>query len=234
MMRHLVLSGGPSHTFEATSAELAGLVADEFTTTIVSDIDEGFALLRAGVGGRAEPWDLVTVNALRWRMEAERYADRRAKWAYELDPADGALLVDHVRGGGGLLALHTAVVCFDAEPSWAGLLGAAWSWDRSFHPPLDVIGVDVTDAGHGHPITDGIEPFEIVDEIYGFLDEAPHLEALLTGVHGSRAHPLLWTRALGHGRLVVDLLGHGIESFTQPDHRTILHRAAMWAAAGGT
>ena len=43
-------------------------------------------------------------------------------------------------------------------------------------------------------------------------------------MHGI-AHPLLWARAVGAGRVVTDLLGHGVESVTHPAHRTILQRA---------
>ncbi len=199
------------------------------TTTIEHEPRAFFAQLRDGTSGKCAPWDLVTVNALRWRMEAQRYEAQRAEWRYVVDPLDIALLDTYVRGGGGLLALHTAVICFDADPLWHELTGATWNWDRSLHPEVGWVRVSCLPASAEHPITAGVGPFDVHDEVYGFLDESDGLVALLTGTHGGRDHPLLWARAVGDGRVVTDLLGHGVESLTHATHRAILRRAAAWA-----
>ncbi len=232
MNRNLLLSGGPVHDFDATSGAIAALLASgdggPIDTTVVDDPNDAFARLRAAGADRAPAWDLLTVNALHWRMEVERYAHRRDRDGFDLNVADGELISAFVHGGGGLLAVHTAVVCFDAEPHWRALIGAAWNWERSSHPAVAEVAVQVTDAGRRHPITAGIEPFVIVDEVYGFLDPADDIEPLLTATHDSTVHPLLWARTAGAGRVVTDLLGHGVESIAHPAHRTILRRAAAW------
>lgn len=239
MIRHLLLTGGPGHDFDATSTAVAALLADPAEgagaeTEIVDDPAEACARLRAGQADGATPFDLFTVNALHWRMEAEHYAHLRHQMAFTLDPADATTIDTHVRKGGGLLALHTAVICFDAEPTWHALTGASWNWERSSHPPLGRVEVEITEAGGDHPITAGLEPFEIVDECYRSLDEEPDLDALLTARLGGRTHPLLWARQLDEGRVVTDLLGHGPESIDHPSHHTILRRSAAWAAASAT
>jgi hypothetical protein len=231
MTRNLLLSGGPVHDFDATSEALAGLLEDhDVHTTVVHDPGAAAALLRGMVHGGEEPYDLLTVNALRWRMEAPRHADLRAEHAYRLTDADAAAFEEFVRGGGGLLALHAAVICFDAHPAWRELCGASWDWAASSHPACGPTLVTLTAAGRDHPLTAGLDDFVIDDEVYGFLDEAEGLVPLLTGEHGGRHHPLLWARATGAGRVVTDLLGHGVASIEHPDHRTILVRAAAWAA----
>jgi len=223
---NLLLSGGPTHDLAATSARVAELLADEgIESVVVDDPHEAIELLI----DPGATWDLVTVNALRWRMEADRYAHLRDAWAFELRDDEAEALQRHVRGGGGLLALHTAVVCFDAQPAWHNTVGASWDWNRSSHPPVAEIEVVVTDAGRHHPLTAGLEPFTIVDEAYGFLDESPDLVPLLTAEHGGRAHPLLWARHVGDGRVVADLLGHDETSLHHPTHAEILRRAARWA-----
>jgi len=244
VIRNLLLSGGPVHDFDATSATIAAVLAtadgggdgdgdgdgDGVTidTTIVTEPADALAHLRAAAVDLTQRWNLLTVNALRWRMEADRYADQRDAFAFTLAPDDGELIETFVRGGGGLLALHTAVICFDAEAHWHALTGASWNWDRSSHPPVGEVDVEVTDAGRRHPITVGIDPFRIVDEVYGGLDEADDFEPLLTTTRDGRAHPLLWARTVGDGHVVTDLLGHGVESVGHPTHRTILRRAAAW------
>lgn len=238
-MRHLVLAGGPGHDFAGIGAALARLTAevhgDEAVTVVLTDPAAVLDRLRAVEAGDEEPWGLLTVAALRWRMEAERYADQRDE-AYTLTDDDAAVIERHVAGGGGLLALHTAVICFDAQPRWRRLCGAAWDWEASSHPPAGPVPVVLTAAGRDHPLTVGLDDFTVQDEAYGFLDEDPDLVALLTSGHGGRDHPLLWAREVGAGRVVTDLLGHGPGSLAHPAHRTILERVLRWAPrrAGAT
>lgn len=220
-----MLSGGPTHAFAASSAQLCALLSAE---GIDSSVDDD---LHRGFGRLLDPdlaWDMVTVNALRWTMGADRYRHLRAEWAFVLSPEEADAMVAHVRGGGGLLALHTAVICFDTQPAWPETVGASWDWDRSSHPPLGEIRVTVTDAGRAHPVTAGLESFSIVDEAYGFLREEPDIAPLLTADHGGRDHPVLWARPVGAGRVVTDLLGHDAASLTHPTHAEILRRSARW------
>lgn len=235
MINNLLLTGGPTHDFATTSAALASLFAEPdrdcepIHTTVVDDPDEFFARLIQPTTGSAAHWDLATVAALRWRMEADRYASQRDEWAYNVDPRDCGVLHEYVRNGGGLLALHTAAICFDSEPCWHALIGATWNWERSSHPEVAAVPIEVTEAAAMHPITSGVARFEICDEIYGFLDVVDGLDPLLVGRHSGEVHPVLWARNVGAGRVVTDLLGHGIESISHSTHRSILRRAATWA-----
>lgn len=230
MGRNLLLSGGPGHDFTATSAALARLFDEHgLHTTIVTEPADALAHLREAAAGGAAPFSLLTVNALHWGMDAPRYAHLRETHARHLDAVDGELLEAFVRRGGGLLALHTSVICFDAQPRWRALVGASWDWEASSHPPCGAAPVRVTAAGHEHALTAGLDDFVVEDELYGFLDEVDGITPLLTGAHGGREHPLLWAREIGDGRVVTDLLGHGAASIEHPTHRTILTRAAAWA-----
>ncbi|MEZ5382343.1 MAG: ThuA domain-containing protein [Microthrixaceae bacterium] len=226
----MILSGGPAHDFDATSNALAELLEpDGLTSQVVTEPGDAFDAISRGQRGHGPPVDLLTVNALRWRMEVDRYAHLRDDFAFGLTPQQAALIERYVLGGGGLLALHAAVICFDAEPTWRRLCGAAWNWARSAHPPVGPADVQVTVSGRTHPITAGLPDFTITDEVYGFLDEEAGFDPLLCSSHAGRAHPLLWARELGAGRAVTDLLGHGGASLSHPTHRTILRRAALWA-----
>ena len=229
MTRNLLLVGGsPSHDFDAIAESLVHVFAEvAISTTVVTHPDEMISRL-ASRGDDA--YDLLTVHALHWQMQAERYAHLRDEHSYAMQGSDAGVIRDFVAGGGGLLALHGAVVCFDAEPIWHALCGASWHWERSGHPPLDEADVTVTGQGRMHPITSGLTDFTIHDEVYGFLDEDPALVALLEGSHGDRSHPLLWARCVGAGRVVTDLLGHGVESMNHPAHHTVLRRSALWAS----
>jgi len=218
---NLIISGGIFHPFEETSEALR----QQFETlgirsTISMDIEGALAEL----GG----YNMLTVNCLRWRMiQAERHAPYRDEWAMELSPAGRDAISSFVTGGGAMLGLHTASICFDTWPEWRSLLGAAWDWDRSYHPPISDIQVEV--RADAHPIVSGLADFALHDEVFHHLTPAGDSESLLFAELDDGRQPLLWARGVGSGRVVYDALGHGPESVNHPVHARILRRAALWA-----
>ena len=235
MSGNLVLSGGPGHDVDATTGELAALSTDVgLNSTVITEPVEFFTALRRAEEREVPPWDLVTVNALRWRMETGQYTDQRDRLGFELGSADAGLLAAHVTGGGGLFVLHTGVICFDGEPTWHELVGASWNWNSSSHPSVADIDVAITAAGRDHPVTEGLVPFRVRDELYLHLETVDDLVPLLTASHLGQDQPLLWARKFGKGRVVTDVLGHGTESMTNPVHRAALHNAISWSRRGGS
>ena len=159
-------------------------------------------------------------------MGDERYAAHRDAWTFSLSAGARRTLGEFVAQGGSLLAMHTAAICFDDWPAWREIVGGAWDWQRSSHPPLGPMTVHV--CGGDHPIVAGLADFEIVDECYGFLDRMPDVISLMTSSHGGADHPLIWARRFGRGRVVYDALGHDARSYANPTHAEILRRAARW------
>ena len=61
MRKNLIISGGIFHPFEDTSKSLSKIMSDlDYQSEITMDIEEAFRNL--------EDYDLLTLNALRWRM----------------------------------------------------------------------------------------------------------------------------------------------------------------------
>jgi hypothetical protein len=229
-VRAVVLSGGLTHDFPATTSCLTALLGEQgLAAEVHTDVEAAFRAL-PGAG-------LLVVNALRFTMTGpgtpERY--RRLAGAEGVGPsaAARAALTTHLRGGGGLLGLHTASICFDDWPEWGDALGGAWNWGRSIHPPLGPpVPVAVT---AGHPLVDGVDGFTIVDEVYGDLDLRPGVTGLLSAAQPGRpgpAQPLLWAHDHGGGRVVYDALGHHPASYQVPAHAEIVRRAIRWTAGG--
>ncbi|MBE3010249.1 ThuA domain-containing protein [Microbispora sp. NEAU-D428] len=214
MPRNLILSGGVAHDFPATSTALAGVLAE---IGMESEITEDVA----GALAVPAPVDLITVNAFRWRMDGDDFAEERDRWRFQTPDSLRRTLLDHLARGGGLLAVHTASLCFDDWPEWAEILGGAWRWGTSYHPP---IGRAKVRLGTGHPIVDGLADFEVTDEVYTDLDVLPDVEPLAY----SGDQPLLWARTAAGGRVVYDALGHDTRSYENPVRRTLLRRVARW------
>jgi uncharacterized protein len=229
-MRAVVLSGGLTHDFPATTSCLAGLLGPLGASVEVYDgvagVDEALLALPGA--------KLLVVNALRWTMTGPGVPDRyREKAATEgASPSDAAraAFAAHLAGGGGVLAMHTAALCFDDWPEWAQALGARWVWGRSQHPPIGPV-IDVTATGDDDLVR-GVDCFSLVDEVYGDMELADDLAPLLAApqpVPDGRVMPLLWAREHGGGRVVYDALGHHPPSYAVPDHAEIVTRAARWA-----
>jgi type 1 glutamine amidotransferase len=225
--RNLLIHGGIYHPFaEAAGALAAALDECGITSELTDDVEGGLAKLAAG------GYDLLTVYALRWRMlDDPKYAPFRAQYAMSLSEAGQSAISGFVAGGGSVLALHTATICFGDWPGWGDIVGARWKWGQSFHPPEQNVHVHVVDAAH--PVTAGLADFTVDDEIFHDLEPTTVLRPLLSASATPDAplQPLCWARDAGRGRVVYDALGHSADSVRHPSHRRLLQQAARWLCA---
>ncbi|MES5824021.1 ThuA domain-containing protein [Streptomyces sp. RG80] len=97
--------------------------------------------------------------------------------------------------------------------------------------------VDITDLGRTHPITEGIENFELTTEQYWVLHD-DLIDVLATTTHPTRpwqpwhrpvTTPAIWTRQWGAGRVVVTTPGHSLDVLADPNVRTVIERGMLWA-----
>ena len=98
--------------------------------------------------------------------------------------------------------------------------------------------VHITEYGRTHPITEGIEDFDLVTEQYWVLSDE-YNDVLATTTQEVRpwdawnrpvTAPAIWTRQWGKGRIFVSAPGHRIEIVEDPNVRTIIERGLLWAA----
>ncbi|GAB3584412.1 ThuA domain-containing protein [Leifsonia lichenia] len=98
--------------------------------------------------------------------------------------------------------------------------------------------VHITDHGRGHPITEGIDDFDLVSEQYWVLSDE-YNDVLATTTQSVRpwdawnrpvTAPAIWTRQWGNGRIFVSAPGHRLEIVESQPVRTIIERGLLWAA----
>jgi uncharacterized protein len=98
--------------------------------------------------------------------------------------------------------------------------------------------INITELGRTHPITQGIEDFDLVTEQYWVLHD-DYLDVLATTTQAVRpwdpwnrpvTSPAIWTRQWGKGRIFVSTPGHRVEIVEDPNVRTIIERGLLWAA----
>lgn len=228
MTRVHVITGGPTYAHDFTGSEgtgtaLATMIAEAGHDVLCTD-DVEAGLLASGDA------DVVVINALRWRMLADRYRPWRDEWAYSPSAEARRAMFEFVRTGGGLIASHTAVICFDDWHEWGDLLGGSWVWEVSSHPAPQPVAARLS-ASH-HPVLQGVSALELVDEVYGDLRIGDDVTVLATAqrYEGDDDQPVVWTHSLGAGRVVVDGFGHDAASLQSPEHRRLLLNAVAWCA----
>ena len=224
-----MLIGGMDHPFAETAAELADILEEQGVFSFITeDVDEAIGAL----GGAS----LFTLNALRWRMSNhDKYLPHLDRWSYELPADHGEALMDFVDCGGGFLGLHTASICFDSWPDFRHLLGGAWAWERTFHPPLGPAEIRPAasraddSSWAGQSLTADMASFELCDQIYHCLDVAPDSRIILEGrlPHGPW-QPISWVREQGTGRVIYHSLGHDAASLRNDHHRAFVARCYRW------
>lgn len=98
--------------------------------------------------------------------------------------------------------------------------------------------VHITEYGRTHPITQGIEDFDLVTEQYWVLSDE-YNDVLATTTQSVRpwdawnrpvTAPAIWTRQWGAGRIFVSAPGHRLEIVESQPVRTIIERGMLWAS----
>ena len=97
--------------------------------------------------------------------------------------------------------------------------------------------IDIVAEAADHPITAGIESFDLVTEQYWVLHDGL-LDVLATTTlpkrdfdpwHREHVSPAVWTRRWGRGKIFVATPGHRVEVLEDPNVRTIIERGMVWA-----
>jgi len=97
--------------------------------------------------------------------------------------------------------------------------------------------IDITELGRKHPVTEGLDDFELCTEQYWVLHD-DLIDVLATTTHPARpwqpwqrpvTSPAIWTRQWGAGRIVVTTPGHSLDVLENPNVRTVIERGMLWA-----
>lgn len=128
--------------------------------------------------------------------------------------------------GQGIFLLHHAILAYDQWPFWSDLVGIA---DRSFgYDHEQEFTVDIADPAH--PITHGIEPWQMVDETYSMASAGQDSQHLLTTDHTTSMHVLGWTRQFRNSRVFCFQSGHDNLTYVDPNFRKTVLRGIQWCA----
>jgi type 1 glutamine amidotransferase len=165
----------------------------------------------------------------------------------EITPEQLSGLTAAIEAGTGFTGWHGGIVdSFRASSDYLHLVGGQFAT----HPgkePCERRGeqednflpyvVNITERGREHPVTAGIEDFELCTEQYWVLHD-DLIDVLATTTHPARSWqpwhrpvtvPAIWTRQWGAGRIVVTTPGHSLDVLEHPSVRTVIERGMLWA-----
>ena len=152
----------------------------------------------------------------------------------EADPSDEAKagLLNYAKDGGNVVALHFACSSFQDWKEYGELLGRTWVKGTAGHGPYGEFTVNIKAADH--PVTKGLKDFSTEDELYAKLSGDAEIEVLATADSewSGKTEPIVFAKKYGKGRVLQNVLGHGIDSKRNEHYQELLVRCVEWAATG--
>ena len=139
------------------------------------------------------------------------------------DPAQEQGLDKYVRGGGGLAGVHATDAFKKSDVYWHLMAGRFTTHGGGKFP------VAIVDKKH--PITAGIEDFEISDETYdNKFHEKAKIHSLVRCNRGREQQTMGWVQQVDKGRVFNTTLGHGKAAWVNPAFQRLVVRGLYWTA----
>lgn len=190
----LLLSGGQRqhHGYRDQALYLSNVLED--TGRYQVTINEDAAILLTPAMAK---YDLIIVNVDR--------RDPEFKFTLEQQHA----LLDWVQAGHGYVSIHGADnAAPDWLPGWREMLGGVFSHVGLPNSKTRKGSYIIKIAHASHPVTRGLQDFDLKDELYYQLQMLPGVEPLATTDLEGGTWPVAWVRTYGQGRVFHTPLGH--------------------------
>ncbi len=148
------------------------------------------------------------------------YDQDHVKW---MTDAQQKAIWDFVHQGGGFLALHNSHGIYPPDGLYYKLFGG----DYGGHPPPATFTVRIENKNH--PVTEGVEDFEVFDEQHmsKYYLKREHL-LLRSMSRGNDMAPAGWWREAGRGRFVYLAPGHTPEALGHPMMQRLIRNSFRW------
>jgi hypothetical protein len=191
---------------------ISALVKENIPVTFIEDpmllnakILSGYSLLIIARNGRYWP---------------EGYGKPQTAW---MSTEQQQAIWDFVNKGGGFLGVHNAHTMYPPDGLYYKLFGG----DFGGHPKPYTFTIRVENKHH--PITEGVEDYEIFDEHHMskyFLDQE-HL-LLRSLAQDNKQAAAGWWNEIGKGRICYLSPGHTTEALNHPMTQRLIRNAARW------
>ena len=154
-----------------------------------------------------------------------------------ISPTQQEAYISLLKKGSSLIFLHHALVSYQNWPEFIKIVGG------QYHTHPVVVNGDTLKANYEHdanihvkvedkkhPVTRGINDFEIVDEAYDDVEILQRVKPLLSTAHPKSMHYLAWINHYGNSDVIYIQLGHGPSGYSNPNFRKLIQQAIEWSA----
>ena len=126
----------------------------------------------------------------------------------------------------GIFLLHHAILAFPHWQLWSDLVGIQ---DRRFGWHMDHrTFIQVADSQH--PITQGLNDWNMLDETYTMHEPAEDSQVILTTDDPQSMKSIAWTRRYKNAPVFCFQSGHDHLAYENPNFRQVISRGIHWAA----
>ncbi len=219
-LKLLILSGMNNHDWEETTPVLESLYlkSGDYKVEILQAPSKLSDQLLS-------EFDVVVSN---W----SNYPSQERVWGQRAENA----LINFIESGKGFVVFHASSVCFHDWKDYQKIVGATWKEDQTDHGAAHLFEVMIEDKNH--PITKGMDVFQIHDELW-------HRMAIQSDAHilckafsdpknggSGQYEPLAFTTSLGKGRGFNLVLGHDTDAMDNPGWKQLMLQGTQWVATG--
>ena len=133
-------------------------------------------------------------------------------------------LCDFVQNGGGYVGIHSATDSFKNSDRFWEMVGGRFAGHGGGKYTVHIYDTE-------HPITKGLQDFEIQDETYSHnYHKNATMRCLTRMSRGNERQSMCWISHYGKGRMFYTGNGHGRQAWANPAFQRLVVRGAYWAA----
>lgn len=150
----------------------------------------------------------------------------------ETDEERRANLRDFAEADKGLVILHHAILDDQSWPWFESMAGGKYLREAEDEHPASTFQHDVkmrVEVKAEHPVVEGIEDFEIEDEVYGRMRISDRNLVLLETSHPASSGPVAWISPFTKSRVCYIQLGHSPAAHRDRNFRKLVRQAVEWA-----
>lgn len=169
-----------------------------------------------------DPYDVIVLYNMRQKISEKRRKN----------------FIDILNKGKGLVVLHHAIAAFDDWREYEKIIGGRFFFNEgvrdgktykksTYRHDVDFT-INITQKQH--PLTRGLDDFEIHDETYKGCFFQKDNNVLLTTHESTSDVPVGWTRQYGKSRVCYIQLGHGPGAYNNTNYAELVSRAIKWSS----
>ena len=154
----------------------------------------------------------------------------------EISEAQQSTFIEALQQGKGVVFLHHTILSYKDWEEYPNIIGGRYYTEPHIRDGVEIpagafqnnVRLTVHIADPAHPVTSGVQDFEIEDETYNHFWVDQNVHILLTTEHQSSGPVIGWAHHYGNSRIVYIQLGHDSLSFGNASYRRLVSQAIRW------